>query len=205
MFLCFCEQYCLCKFYIFWIISIMTLILAFTNDYICTHTHTDTYPPAPLMMCFYWNSRARSWHMENLVWMSSWQSGNLIRYSPRVLSTQSNLLSTCFQAAGISHPPPTNLNPFSIHLAWYCLATFSVQLQEMLPSPWCQLFSQPTYILPLPLYNTLHLCNTFLSRFSKFFQIYYFISFLDNPIMNTGISNQKFVNSSDSRKSFGGW
>lgn len=171
-----------------------------------TYTYRHKYSPAyPLITHFYWNSRARSWHLEDLGWMPSWQSGNLISYSPRTFLTQSNLLSTCLQVAGISYAPPINLNPFSMHLAQYCLTTFSVQLQEMLPSPCCQWFSQPTHILPLPLYNTLHLCNAFLSSFSKFFQIYYFISLLDNPIMNIGRSNPKFVNSLDSQKSFGGW
>lgn len=89
---------------------------------------------------------------------------------------------------------PSTLKSLFMHLAQYCLTTFSVQLQEMLPSPCCQWFSQPTHILPLPLYNTLHLCNAFLSSFSRFFQIYYFISLLDNPVMNTDRSNPKFVN-----------
>lgn len=31
----------------------MILILAFINDYTCTHTHTDSYSTAhPLIMCF---------------------------------------------------------------------------------------------------------------------------------------------------------
>lgn len=137
--------------------------------------------------------------------MSSWQSGNLIRYSQRMFSKQSNMLSTSFQVAGTCCPPPLNPNPFSIHLVQDCLTTFSVQLQGTLPSPCCQLFPQLTHFPLLPLYNTLHLCNAFLSKLSKFFQIYYFISLLDNPIMNTGISNPKFVNSLDSQKPFGCW
>lgn len=70
-------------------------------------------------------------------------------------------------------------------------------------SPYCQLFPQPTHFPPSLLYNTLHLCNAFLSRLSKFFQIYYLISLLDNFITNTGIDKPKFVNELDSQKSFG--
>lgn len=171
-----------------------------------TYSYRHKYPPAQfLITCIYWNSRARSWHLGNLGQMSSWQSGNLIRCSRRMFSKQPNLLSTSLQVTGTYHPPPIKLNPFSIHLAQRCLLTSSVQLQKMLPSLSCQWFPQPTHFPPLPLYNTSHLCNAFLSRLSKFFQIYYFISLLGNPIMNTGINNLKFVNGLDSHKPFGCW
>lgn len=72
-------------------------------------------------------------------------------------------------------------------------------------SPNCQLFPQPTHFPPSLLYNTLFLCNAFLSRLSKSFQIYYLISLLDNFIMNKGMDKPKFVNELDSQKSFGCW
>lgn len=147
---------------------------------------------------------ARSWHLENLRWVSSWQSGILIRYSPRMFSKQSSLLSTSLHVAGACQPPPVKLNPFSIHLAQYCF-TFSVQLLEILPSPCCQLFPQPIHFPPYILYNTLHICNAFLSRLSKFFQICYFISLLGNRVKNTGPNNPKFANELDFQKSFWCW
>lgn len=137
--------------------------------------------------------------------MSSWQSGNLIRYSQRIFSKQSNLLYTSFQVTGTCHLLPIKRNPFSILLAQRCLTMFFVQLQEMLSSLCCQLFPQPINFSSLPLQDTSHLCNTFLSRLSKFFQIYDFISLLDDPLMNAGINSPEFVSKLDSQKSFGRW
>lgn len=100
----------------------------YMHTYTCRHKYSPAYP---LITHFYWNSRARSWHLEDLGWIAQltiWKSHQV--FSKNVLNT-ANLLSTCFQVAGISYPPPINLNPFSIHLAQCCLTTFSVQLQEM--------------------------------------------------------------------------
>lgn len=54
---------------------------------------------------------------------------------------------------------------------------------RIVASPHCQLFPPPTHFPPLLLYNTLHLCDAFLSRLSKFSQIYYLICLLDNFII----------------------
>lgn len=90
------------------------------------HTYRYKYPfERPLTTYVYWNLRTRTWHLEYLGWMSSWQSGKLIKYIGRMFPKQSNLRSN-FQVAGTCHPPPINLNPFSIRLVQYCLTTYSV-------------------------------------------------------------------------------
>lgn len=108
----------------FFDISVIILLLASKNNYTQTHTHiginTHLHTLNNALLKFKGKELVLG-KFRLTVQLTIWKisSGTLKEYSPK-----SQVCFLLFQVTGTCHLLPIKLNPFSIHLAQYCLNIF---------------------------------------------------------------------------------